>query len=104
MQKVYSSQDPALTQYLKQLLEAAGIDCVIRNTYLSGAAGELPVNETWPELWVLDDRAFARAEALITGATVQDGPPPAAWICPRCGERVEGQFGQCWNCGAEAPD
>lgn len=103
MHRLYSSQDAAFTQYLKQLLEAAGIACVIRNTYLSGAAGELPVNETWPELWLLSEADRARAERIVAEAT-QEGAPAPDWICPRCGERVEGQFGRCWNCGAEAPE
>jgi hypothetical protein len=35
-------------------------------------------------------------------------PPPRAddWICPRCGETIEGQFTECWKCaagGVEAP-
>ena len=25
------------------------------------------------------------------------------WVCARCGERLEGQFAQCWNCGADRP-
>lgn len=23
------------------------------------------------------------------------------WKCSRCGERIEPQFTQCWNCGRE---
>ena len=46
MKKLYSGQDPAFAQYLKQRLEEAGIGCVLRNTFLGGAVGELPVTET----------------------------------------------------------
>ena len=28
------------------------------------------------------------------------GPAPPGWTCPSCQEVNEGQFGQCWNCGA----
>ena len=24
----------------------------------------------------------------------------SAWTCPSCGEKLEGQFGSCWKCGA----
>ena len=24
--------------------------------------------------------------------------------CPKCGEEVEDQFDECWNCGAERGD
>jgi len=30
-------------------------------------------------------------------------PPQRRWVCPACGERVEGAFEQCWNCGAAMP-
>jgi hypothetical protein len=37
--------------------------------------------------------------------TVSGGKEIAAepWTCPQCGERIEGQFGVCWQCGAERP-
>ena len=25
------------------------------------------------------------------------------WTCPRCGERLEGQFTDCWQCGSPRP-
>jgi len=28
------------------------------------------------------------------------GSCPPSWTCPDCGEEIEGQFGQCWNCDA----
>ncbi len=91
-----------LIDYLQQTLEARGIGCVARNRYLQGAVGELPVNECWPELWVLDDRD-ERLALDIVSALLQDGSGGEHWRCPGCGERMEGQFDQCWNCGMERP-
>ncbi len=99
MKRVYSAADAVHCGWLKSVLDAAGIPCLLRNAYLGGAVGELPVNECWPELWVLEDADAARAERLIREAEA----PPAeaeAWRCPRCGERIEGAFAQCWQCGA----
>jgi hypothetical protein len=31
-------------------------------------------------------------------------PMPPPWICPQCGEELEGQFGQCWKCQTPHPD
>ena len=27
--------------------------------------------------------------------------PGPAWECPKCGEKIEGQFSACWKCGHE---
>ena len=89
---------------MESVLEAAGIACLVRNRYLGGAIGELPINEAWPEIWVVDDRDQAAAERLIEAArapAVEGGGD--GWRCPGCGEAQEAQFSQCWRCGAEAP-
>ena len=103
MKKLYSGQDPAFAQYLKQRLEEAGIGCVLRNTFLGGAVGELPVTETWPELWILDAADEARARAILAEASAEPDPDLPDWTCPRCGETVGGNLAVCWNCGAPAP-
>jgi hypothetical protein len=60
--------------------------------------GDLPMMETWPQLWVDDDDEPVALRALARGATP---PPGAVWTCPGCAERLEPQFTQCWRCGAE---
>jgi hypothetical protein len=40
------------------------------------------------------------AEAAGADAPVPAAPQLAAWVCPHCGQDVEGQFAACWNCGA----
>ncbi len=89
--------------YLRRALEDHGIGCTVRNEYLLGAAGDLPPNECWPELWITDERDQEPAERLLRVLTqsFEDTPP---WQCPGCGERIEGQFSHCWNCGAERPE
>ena len=102
MKKVYSAQDVPMTMRLEQVLKEAGIDCVVRNAMLSGGAGEIPVNETWPELWVLADEDYDRARELVLEVS-SDPIPQADWTCPQCGEHLEGQFSVCWNCGTGRP-
>jgi len=46
---------------------------------------------------VLDDADAARAEELLRVPA-----PGPEWICT-CGERLGGQFSQCWRCGADRP-
>ena len=104
MRKVYASDNSAIIGHLRQVLEDHAIPCVVRNDFLLGGAGELPVNETWPELWVIDDRDFERARTLVDGivAAAHKSEPP--WRCASCGEQMEGQFTDCWSCGAPCPE
>ncbi|MDB6098318.1 MAG: hypothetical protein JWN58_1021, partial [Gammaproteobacteria bacterium] len=40
--------------HARNVLTAAGIESELRNQYLAGALGDLPMLETWPELMVED--------------------------------------------------
>ena len=83
-------------------LRAAGIRCVLRNTTLSGAIGEIPFLECAPQLWIERDSDEARAlEILDQLRHPVHGPQ---WRCERCGELSEAQFGACWQCGASRPN
>jgi hypothetical protein len=100
MRKVYESTDPIQVAQLRALLEANHITCMVRNDFLMGAAGELPVLECWPELWVIENFQFDKARALVDAfaQTQRNGTP---WTCPDCTEHIEPAFSQCWNCGHE---
>ena len=103
MRKVYTSHNSAIIGHVRQVLENHAIRSIVRNDFLLGGAGELPVNETWPEIWVVDDRDFDRARALVdavVAAPVSDPP----WRCALCGEQMEGQFTDCWRCGVARPE
>ena len=100
MQRVFTDSNTVLAGLVRSVLEAAGIHCVVRNQYLSGALGDLPVNECWPQVWVLSDDHAPRALRLIAQALPRDGANGECWHCPDCGEQLEPQFGQCWQCGA----
>jgi hypothetical protein len=72
---------------------------VIKNELLSGAAGELPPIECWPELWITHDDQYTRARELVEATLDADAHNGQSWQCPHCRELLEGQFAQCWNCG-----
>ena len=103
MRKVYVSDDSLILGHVRQVLENHAIGCIVRNDFLLGGAGELPINETWPEIWITDDRDFERARALVD-AVVAACPSDPPWCCTSCGEQVEGQFTDCWRCGAPGPE
>ncbi len=103
MKRVYSAENGLMMDYLQGLLEDRGIHCMVRNQLLAGAAGELPPIETWPTLWVLDDRDADLARSLIAEAMQVTGGSRDDWRCGQCGELMEAQFSQCWQCGAGRP-
>ncbi|MGH7773423.1 MAG: DUF2007 domain-containing protein [Candidatus Binatia bacterium] len=103
MKKVYSAQDPLMIGHLRNVLETYGIECVIRNMDLAGLIGELPPIECWPELWVIDDARYAEAQAVLKETLAALASVKRPWKCRKCGEEVEGQFTECWNCGNSRP-
>lgn len=101
MKKVFSADNLVAAGYVRGLLKANNIDCFLKNENLLGGVGELPVFECWPEVWVQDEQDYARAARLVERVLAEDRPAPSSWQCPDCSERLDGQFMQCWNCGAE---
>ncbi len=99
MKRIYTAQSLVMVGFLKESLKMEGINCFIKNELLAGGAGELPLIECWPELWIVHDDHFARARALIEEILHADNHAQPAWRCPRCHEPLEGQFEQCWRCG-----
>lgn len=99
MRRIHTAESLIEIAHLRNLLESAGIRCVIRNDRLAGALGEIPFVECWPELWLADERDALRAKGIID-AELAPAEPAEPWTCPGCGERLEGQFGECWRCSA----
>jgi hypothetical protein len=99
LRKVHTSESTVEIAHLRNVLESAGIACVVRNDRLGGVVGEIPFLECWPELWVVRTGEYLKARSLVD-EVLHAAPSPAAWRCIGCGEWIEGQFAVCWNCGA----
>ena len=98
MKRIYSSFNLAAVHHARNLLETEGIRAIVKNEFLSSAMGDLPPAECQAELWVLLEADAGRAEAFLREAlSTKPGTP---WKCPGCSESSEGQFTQCWRCGA----
>jgi len=97
MKLVFRAASLLQVAHARNLLIAAGIDSELRNQYLAGALGDLPMLETWPQLWVEDALESAALSALARAAAAPAGAP---WTCGHCGEELEAQFTSCWRCGA----
>ena len=101
--KVYSAPNLAMVGNMKNILEIHGIACEIRGENRYIGAGELPPIECWPELWVTDESKLAQAKQIIAEALKPSENELVTWKCPNCGEVVEGQFTECWNCRTNRP-
>lgn len=97
MRKIHTAESLIEIAHLRNLLEAAGIACQIRNDRLLGALGEIPFVDCWPELWLADERDALRAKGLID-AYLRPADDAESWTCTACGEIIEGQFAECWHC------
>jgi hypothetical protein len=80
-------------------LKAEGIEASVQRQFLGSAAGELPPDQCFPEVWIHHAPQEQRARQLLYHL---QHVPQHRWICV-CGELVEGGFEQCWSCGVLMP-
>ena len=98
MKRIFRAQSSLDVAHVRNVLTAAGIRAQMRNEYLVGALGDLPLMETWPQLWVEDVDEPRALRAISNVAQAATGP---TWNCRCCGEMLEPQFLCCWHCGTE---
>ena len=99
MTRVWRAYDLVEATHLRNVLDAAGIRAFLRNEHLLRVAGEVPFDQTWPEVWIADDSQALEAHGLIRAIRRPQYAP--GWICAQCNEWLEGQFSACWKCGTE---
>ena len=102
MFKVFESFEFSRVGQMQSLLESNGIRTFLRNEFGSSVVGELPFVEVIPQLFVLEERDLPRARELLE-LDLPVESPGEDWTCPGCGTLVEGNFSQCWQCGAAQP-
>lgn len=98
MPALFASLKRLEVYHLRNLLEAEGIPCFVRNELLSQLAGEVPFTECQLELWLQRPDDLSRAEAVLR-AFLRGPPRGLPWRCS-CGEALEAQFTACWQCGS----
>ena len=97
MKRVFRAASLIQVAHARNVLLTAGIQSELRNQYLAGALGDLPMLETWPQLYVEEADEAAALRALARAA---QAPAGASWTCEQCGEVLEPQFTHCWRCGS----
>ena len=100
MKLIHTARHPTEAHLIKGMLEAEGIRAEVKGDQLYGAFGELPV---LPTVWILDDALASYADRVVIDylrGTAANRYGHERWTCARCGETLEGQFTECWMCGA----
>lgn len=107
MLKVFTAEHPAQAHLVEDLLRSNGIDAhVVGESLLNTIPGASVIPGTAPEVWVLDagqaGPALELIRQLIMGEPLPEASGPS-WLCPTCGETLESQFSECWQCGTTRP-
>ena len=99
MKMVYTHENRMIVCNAKNILEAQGIEVVIRNEFSSSAIGEISAFDVWVEVWVKNDADYSRAfNILETSLSLENA---AEWVCSQCSEENDASFEVCWNCQHE---
>jgi len=98
LKKVTSADSLVTINHYKNLLESEGIPAFLKNEHLGSIVGEMPFQEVWPQLLVINDLDYDLAVQLIDSHKIIDESPVAPWRCSNCGTENEGQFSACWSC------
>ncbi len=113
MRHVYTGRDEMDAHFVKGLLEQEGIAAVVTGENLEAVWSTLPLSATSPPGVYVPDEDEARAAAIVrdyqqvdraNAAETSEDAPRATWKCANCGEAVEEQFSECWNCGHARPE
>lgn len=100
VKRLTTAPNLALATLWADLLCHAGVPTTVQRQYASSIAGEVPPDQTLPELWVQDEAQLEHARTLLQQLR---NPPMRRWACPGCHEVIDGPFEQCWRCGAVMP-
>jgi hypothetical protein len=98
VKRVYGAANLPEAYLVLGMLSRAGIRAHVFNEHAQGAAGEIPLVHTYPELWVEDERDYARARHIIEEYERRAADDTGV-ICPACGESNPQAFEICWHCG-----
>jgi Putative prokaryotic signal transducing protein len=98
MRKIYVALNLPDAQIILNLLEDSGIPAHLFNTNMQGAVGHIPFNDTYPQVWIVNDGQYARGKNIIREYKLTP-IDTRIFRCEKCHEENPANFGTCWNCG-----
>jgi len=102
MKRIYTADSVAMAWHIRNVLEQHGIYAEVKNERLGSIAGETPITESMPEVWVKPLYA-KRAEQILKELSDDVSIDGEDWSCSSCGEENAPSFDVCWNCQTSAP-
>ena len=96
MKLVYTHEHLTLVATVANHLGQNDIEVITKNQYASGGVGQLAPIETWPEVWVVNDKDCLHAIKLVEDLNKDLDKPQ--WQCQNCNEMNDTTFDFCWNC------
>ena len=99
MKLIYTHENGFIVHNVKNIIEANGIEVVLKNEFSSGAIGEVSAIDAWVELWVIHDVEFEIAQSIVVNLQSKANDPE--WQCRECSEENDASFDICWNCQSE---
>ena len=107
MPRIFTARDSLEANFVKSLLDQAGIEAVIEGELIQQIRGDIPLTmETLPKI-VVRDSDLAATQTIIDEFRARKTHPTRSagerWLCI-CGEKHNNQFTSCWRCGAVKPD
>ena len=109
MKEVFRGSGPARVGLYRSMLEAAGIECLVRDESAEQAAvagimsAMQPLRASLPTLWVLADEDYPAAMRLLESQPPENPAAASDWTCTQCHESVPSTFDTCWNCENPRP-
>ena len=99
MLKLYAAANLQEAHLIAGMLAQAGIESQLFNQHSQGALGEIPLGESYPEIWLSDERDLGLAKKLLSN---YERPVDTSQevVCGQCGEPNPANFSLCWQCGA----
>jgi hypothetical protein len=92
--ETYTSEIEA--EMVKGRLEALGVMVVLAKDNCGGMRPHLDL-QAGIKLFVADDQLDKARDILAS----EPAPSTGTWMCAGCGEKSEGRFDTCWQCGRD---
>ena len=99
MKLLYTNENRLFVSNVKNIVECAGVEVILRNEFAGGGVGELSTIDSWLELWVVNDGDYEKANEVIVSSINSDNAQ--GWFCSGCAEKNDASFDYCWNCQTE---
>ena len=97
MKRLYQAGDLPEAYLIADMLRHDGLDVRILNEHARGGMGDLPFTETYPEVWIISEVDWDRAQNVLD--RFRSAQYTSAVFCSECREENPGTFELCWKCG-----